>query len=167
MPAATATIIGVAGLALGAAGAYTSYKGQEAQAKASRRSEMLRKQQMHLEASRKRREAIRKMIIQQGLISNNTANAGAGQGSSGNLGGIAAVGTNTAFNASNTSMSENIGGGIFDANADYASAGATVALGTGMGNLGGQLVQNSAAGGRVVESLFGGSGGGQDFSRLY
>jgi len=94
------------------------------------------------------------MLISQGLISNNAANAGVGQQSSGVIGGSQAVGSNTAFNATGVDQSESIGAGIFDANADIASAGATTSLGQGISSFGSNLTANSKAGGRVVDSLF-------------
>lgn len=170
MPAlTTATIIGAVGLGLSAVGSYTQYQGQKSQAKASRRAEMLRKQQMQLESSRKRREQIRQMQISQAQISNNAANSGTGQGSSGVLGGIGAVGTNAAYNVGQINQSEQIGAGIFDANADIASAGSTVALGQGVSAFGSALTTNSEAAGASVDSLFGRStsNSSPDFSRLY
>ena len=149
-----ATIIGGIGLAASVAGTALQYQGQQKQAKASRRAEALRAQQMRLESTRKRREQIRQMLISQGVISNNAANSGVGQNSSGVQGGIAAVGSNTAFNATGVDQSESIGEGLFQANSDIASAGSQIALGQGVSSFGGQLTSNSQAGGRVVESLF-------------
>lgn len=149
-----ATIIGAVGLATSVAGGVVSYMGQQKQARASARAEKLRKQQMVLESARKRREQIRQMLISQGLIANNAANSGVGQSSSGVLGGSAAVASNTAYNNVGVDQGVSIGSGIFDANAQFASAGSTVALGQGFSDLGSQLQRNSEAGGRVVESLF-------------
>jgi len=150
----SATIIGAVGLAASVAGTATAVVGQQKAAGASRRAEKLRSQQMSLEASRKRREQIRQMLISQGLISNNAANAGVGQQSSGVISGSQAVASNTAFNATGVDQSESIGAGIFDANADIASAGATTSLGQGISSFGSNLTANSKAGGRVVDSLF-------------
>lgn len=150
----TATIIGAVGLAASVAGGVTSFVGQQKQAAASRRAERLRERQMKLEADRKRREQIRQMLISQGMISNNAANSGVGLGSSGVLGGSAAVGTNTAFNNLGVDQGVDIGAGIFQANRDIASAGGTVAAGQGLQSLGGQLFSSSTEGGRVVDSLF-------------
>lgn len=149
-----ATVIGAVGLAASVGGTAVSYIGQKKQAGASARAERLRKQQMFLESARKRREQIRQMLISQGMIANNAANSGVGQGSSGVVGGSQAIASNTAFNNVGVDQGTDIGAGIFDANEQFAQAGSTAALGQGIGNLGNQLTSNSEAGGRVVESLF-------------
>jgi hypothetical protein len=149
-----ATVIGAVGLAASVAGGVTQYVGQQKQARASARAERLRKMQMNLEAARKRREQIRQMLISQGMIANNAANSGVGQTSSGVLGGTAAVGTNTAYNNLGVDQGESIGSDIFAANEQVAQAGGTVAAGSGLQQFGGQLVNNSEAGGRVASSLF-------------
>lgn len=164
------------GLAASAAGSYMSYKGAqstakasrqaaEEQASASRQAEAARRQQMNLDALRKRRQSVREANVMRSQAMVAGVNQGAG-GSSSLAGGIAQVTGDQMANESSIAQAQDIGGRIFDANSAYSEAGfrydiarakasTTGAWGSMLTSLGGMAVQNSGTIGRIGNFAFG------------
>lgn len=160
----------VGGLALAAVGTHqtikatkSAEKAQLAQIAAQRRAEQLRQRQMELDAQRKRREALRNMLIARSTALANITAAGAGQGSA--LPG-ATAGIMGQFGRQIQAVNQNqiIGAGMFEANMDSFTAQAANAraqgqagVGQALVSLGGSIVQNVGAIDRVGTTLFSGS----------
>lgn len=153
MAAVTSTIIAAIGLGLSAAGGVVQYIGQQKVAKAQKKQEKIRNQQMNLDLMRQRREALRKALVARALGISNATNQGAGVADSSVQGGIAqAVGQG---NMSLTDINQNgqLGTAMFRANAQEASGAGTAAMGTAIGGFGSGLVQNSTTISRVGASF--------------
>lgn len=153
MALATSTIIAGIGLAVGIASAGVSAYGTMQASEASQDAENLREKQMNLEATRKRREIIRQMILNQAIGKSNAANAGVSVTGDSSVAGAVAQQTNTA--AQNTlavNQSQTIGQGIFDANSRVAGAQAVSAWGQAGQNIGSSIIQNSKTISRVGAS---------------
>lgn len=140
--AALSTIIAGVGLAIGAAGTVTSVNAANASADASKKAEQLRKRQMELESIRQRRSAIRNSLRARSMSLTNATAQGAA-GGSGLQGGYGQIGQQTGENITGVNNAEEIGAGIFNANAASASAGALAAFGSGLSSLGGAIVNNA------------------------
>lgn len=148
-------IIGAAGIGLTAAGAANQYKAskqmaaaQQGAIQAQQRAEAARQTQMNLEASRKRREAVRQAIQARSLAEAN-ANAQGALFSSGLQGGYGQIAGRLGTNVLNTSQNQELGNAIFSANRDassaysqYAGYQSQAALGQGLSSLGGALITN-------------------------
>lgn len=143
MAFATSTIIAAIGLAIAGAGAATSYVGAQKASKAQKRQEGIRKQQMDLDITRKRREAVRKMLAARAMGISNATNQGAVASDSAVQGGIAQA-TQTA-NVSSMELNQNaqLGGDMFTANAQEASGRGTASLGSSLQSWGSGLISNS------------------------
>lgn len=152
LPWITASLA-VVGTGVAVKGYLDQQKAGEASAKASaeieaasRRAEELRKQQLLLETRRRQRDAIRQGIIAKARAVSNATQQGAGQ-SSGLEGGLAQISGVVGQNVLGTSENAQIGLGIFDANADRASAESRLGIartdaqtGAGLYSLGTSLV---------------------------
>ena len=149
MAVVTSTIIAGIGLALGAAGAATNYLGQRKVAKATKKQERVRQQQMNLDVARKRREVVRKLIIARATGVSNATNQGASLGDSAVQGGLFQA-TGTA-NVAGLELNQNadLGGQMFSANAMEASGRGTAAFGSALSSWGSGLIQNSTQISRV------------------
>jgi len=136
--------------------AYTVIQGQRV-AKASKRAEQLRQQQLEAETRRRRREAFRQAQIararatantaaQLGTTAQQTGSAIAGQGGiTGQLDRtVGALGSNL-----------QIGQGLFQANAQIAQAQGQQALGQAVSGFGSFLINNQSTIGRLNQTLFG------------
>jgi hypothetical protein len=149
-PVTLGYIAAVGSVASAGGQAYFSHEASQA----SNRAEQLRKQQMQLEADRKRRETIRQAIVAQSLATARQTAQGVSQGSSvigGAFGQIAGVeGRDINF----TTQSEQIGSGIFAANADQTSASSYASLFQQTGNLSTALFTNAEKIGRIGTNLF-------------
>ena len=151
--ALVAQVIGAAATVGGTA--YGAVQTSQASA-ASKKAEQLRKRQMELELSQKRRAAIRQFQQQR-------ANAAANiQGATGSLEGSAfggAVGGYTSTLGTQLgeySQAGAIGSGIFDANAAYSEASAGASFGSAVSSFGKDLFQSGPAIGRIGATLFNG-----------
>ncbi len=140
---ATTTIIAGIGLGIAAAGAGVQYTGQVKAEKAADKSEQLREQQMNLDAQRKRRQAIREMIINRSIAVSNGVNQGASTNDSSIIGSQSQQTNSAAQNLVATTQSQGIGHGLFKANAEYAAGQGVANLGGNISGFGGQVVQNS------------------------
>jgi len=150
-------------LALAAGGAAMQYQGQRKAAKAQeealaeqRKAEELRRRQMELEAQRKKRDIVRTALASRSRALSTSIAQGAGVGGSGLQGAYGDIAGQTGANLVATNQNLDIGRGIFDANlatsyaySRAASAQSTVALGQGLSSLGGALIRNQEAIGRI------------------
>ena len=149
MAAFSSLIMGV-GLATSLAGSFMQASAQSKMAKeqsaASKRAEDARQQQMQLDASRRRRQAVRdSMLARSQAMAVGTAQ-GASQGSS--VAGAMAQATATGFqNQQTTQSAEILGAEVFSANRAYADATAKgtskMAWGGAISSLGGMLMNNA------------------------
>ena len=137
------TIIAAIGLGLGAVGTAVTVVGQQKQAKAQKKAETLRENQMNLEASRTRRQQVREMLAARGAALTAGADQGAGEGS-GIAGGLAQIAGTGGSAITATNQNQTIGQNIFAANRQYASGGSMASFGGGISSLGGALIKNSA-----------------------
>lgn len=164
--AGAATTLGGAIGTIGTIGALGStgmqlYYGQQAAA-ASQEAEMLRKQQMELEANRARRQAIRDSMMAYYTGINNEASSGATVGNdTSTYGGLLGqTSGNLAYNINAIDQNERIGGALFDVNASRANASGMADLFGGSNKLFNQLANptNAFALGRVgtagIPSIF-------------
>lgn len=162
MAAFTATTIAAIGLAVSAVGVGTSVYGavqqgnaQKKMAEEQKKQEAIRKQQMNLEAMRRKREIIRQSQMAQAK-SLATAGAQGGAESSGFAGALGTI-SGGAGNASlATSQNEELGNSMFASNArmaglmgDAAQSGTISSAGSGLGSLGGALINQSKTISRV------------------
>lgn len=140
--AAFTTIATGIGLALGAGGLAIQVKGQQEQAQAQQKAEKARKQQMALDAARRRRETIREAIAARSLALSNATAQGAGEGS-GIQGGFAGIAAQAGRNILDTNQNVELGTKIFNANMDAASGQSLAAFGGGVRDLGGTILDNN------------------------
>lgn len=155
MPAVS-SIIAAVGVAAGIAGTATSYVSQREAASAQKKviaaqnvAEATRKQQMDLDATRKKREIIRQaQVARAAAIS--TANAQGAGDTSALEGAQGAISGQSGVNLTGVAQNQELGSRIFDANAavgagraQEAAAGSLGAAGSGISSLGGALVKNA------------------------
>lgn len=143
-------IAGIIGTAVSLAGAVIGYSAQQKminqQAAASKKAENSREQQMQLDASHRRRQAVRESIIARATALSIGTSQGAGEGSgvAGAMGNAISMGVE---NVKTTNATEILGSRVFDANREYFEATrkgqAGMALGQGLQSLGGALVSNA------------------------
>ena len=137
--AAGGMLLGVVGQAFGLIGGLKT-------AKAEKKAEKLREQQMNLEAARKKRENIRTALISKAEVTSNAVANGAGD-SSALEGGIAGI--QNQANRQNVAVEQDrqIGAGIFKQNRKAAAGRSLAGIGEGiasMGSLFGQSGQYSS-----------------------
>lgn len=136
---AIGTALGVAGTAASIGGTVASTLQAQEAAEAQRRAEALRERQMRLNATRERREIIRQAMINRAFGLNAQASSGAEVAGSSAYGGLLGGNTTAAQNSLLASrQNEEIGAGIFQANADASSAEAnsrTFGSAAGLGNI--------------------------------
>ena len=166
MAAITAITLGVA-LAGAATTGYGMYKGNKAgkaMEEATIRREKLNEQRMKLEAANQRRKATREMLAARAMSLANASAAGA-QFGSGYAGGQAQIGSSYGTNMGIINQNENIGEGIFAANADIARASRDQNTAQGIMNLGKDIFASSQAIGRIGATGwgFGDSGSGYNY----
>lgn len=148
------TIVAVFGLGLGAIGTGVTIAGQNKQAKAQKRAETLRENQMNLEASRTRRQQVREMLAARGAALTAGVDQGASEGS-GLAGGLAQVAGTGASGLVATQQNQSIGQSMFSANRAYAAGGTMAGFGSGISSLGGALVKNSSTIGKLGNYMAG------------
>lgn len=153
---ATSLAIAAAGLAVAAVGAGTSVygavKSNEANKEkiaAEQQSEDLRKQQMELDASRRRREVVRQSVMARAQAESTTTEQGASIGSS-LPGAFGSISGRTGVNTLGINQNEQIGQGMFAANMeglnasrDAANASTISSIGGGMTTLGNAALTNA------------------------
>lgn len=145
------------GLGLSVVGTIVSASAQarmaEDQKKASIRAENARRQEMELNANRKRRDAIRQMLTQRSTALTVGTAQGAGQGS-GVAGAIAQSVATGNQQIQTVGAAEQIGHRVFDANIQYAKATARgqkgMAFGSALSSVGSLFMSAAPAFGRVA-----------------
>ena len=139
----TSTIIAAIGLAIAGVGAAVTFTGAQKAAKAQKRQEGIRRQQMDLDITRKRREAVRKMLAARALGISNATNQGAVATDSAVVGGISQA-VQTA-NVSSMELGQNaqLGGDMFSANAQEANGRGISSLGGAMQSWGSGMISNA------------------------
>ena len=149
---AIAAIIGagaaVAGTGIAAYATIQSGNAQRKQMKAQEQAEAARRQQMNLDAIRRRREMIRQAQVARATALSTAENQGASEGS-GIEGALGQISGQTGSNILGSSQNQELGNRIFDANAlasTYAqqasNANSMAAFGGQLQSLGGTLVKN-------------------------
>jgi hypothetical protein len=117
-------------------GSVLGFIGQSKQAKAAKKAERARKRQMELDAMRKRRESIRQAQVARAEAESSAVSQGAGAGS-GLAGGLAQITSQQNQNLQYSFQDQQLGERVFKANAQYASAGTLIGIGSGISSLGG------------------------------
>ena len=167
-----AGIIGAIGLATSAIGLFQANNAQNratrVQSQISAQSQQVEKQrelQMHLDAMRLRREAIRQMVVTRSQALSNATLAGAGD-SSGLQGGLSQESAKGRQNVLGIYTNEDIGKEIFQRNEAISQLGtqlnqaqADVQAGQGLFNLGSSILGSATTVARIGTSLFSGSRG--------
>lgn len=148
-----ATAIAVAGLALGAMGAYTSYKGAQAQARTAKREAETRRQEAALKKVGDLRKNIRMMQLAQANAQAQAGAQGMGFGSSAYAGAMGGITQTAGLSAQNINRGFNFASQYADYNVQYAQAGQTQALGAGLTNLGGTMISGSGMFSRVGQQV--------------
>lgn len=133
--AGIAAAFSIAGSVAGMAGSFMQFKGQE-------KAEELRKNQMKLEATRARREQVRKVQVDSAKAKAAAWNQGAGT-SSALSGGVAQIQNQGNRNVVAISQDEDIGEGMFKANQQIARGGLVSSLGSGISSLGNAVANNA------------------------
>ena len=144
---AFSSIAAVAGLAIGAFGAYQQYSGAKAQASAVKKENLARKQAADLQSRRNRRQSIREAL----LAGAQSQSAGSFQGMFGSVmsGANAGIQNTSARSQVNENQNQQIGAQINAAQTQYANAGTQMALGQGVQSIGGSIYNGSDSLGRV------------------
>lgn len=130
-----------AALALSVVGTAVGVYGTIKQGQAMKKAEQLRKKQMDLDATRRRREIVRQATIARSTALANATASGSAQGS-GLQGGQASITANAGNQIVQTNQAQEIGAGIFSANAQAAQYGTIASVGQGLGNLGNSMFNN-------------------------
>lgn len=143
-PVAAALIGG--GMVLSAYGQYGQYK-------ASRKADAIRQRQVQLEATRLKREAIRKGQVARAQATARAYNQGAGE-SSALAGGQAQVAAQTGRQVTSINQDSALSAGLFSANTEYAKSGAVVSAGEGITSVGNTIASNADTIDRASQSLF-------------
>ena len=133
---------GAAAVALMAAGTAVSSYGAFGQYKATKTAEKLRLRQAELEATRARREQIRRGQVARAQATARAYNQGAGE-SSALAGGQSQVVAQTARNVQGIGQDIELSKSLFGTNRDYAQAGAVVSIGDGITSVGKTLAANA------------------------
>lgn len=129
--AAAATVIGTG----------VSAFGQIQASQASEKAERLRKRQLNLTSARRRREAVREALVARSTATANATNQGA-QFGSGLAGGQSQIQGAAGRSIQDTNQAQDIGVGIFSANAAIARGRGLESIGGGISSLGGAIGQN-------------------------
>lgn len=143
-----AGIAGAIGAAATAAGTVMSFAGQNKADKASKRAEKLRENQMNIESQRSRRQIIRQALVARSDALSNATAQGAAQGS-GLAGGIAQIGGDAGRNITDVNQNQALGTSMFAANRQIAAGQTMASTGNGISSLGGTLIKNQDAIGRL------------------
>lgn len=146
--------VGAAGTIAGLAGTALQYSGQKKAASAAAEAERLRQAQANVDAIRQRRQVVRQAIVARGDAISNAAGQGAGLGS-GVAGGLAQIGGQEGQNLTAIDNAQSIGNKTFAANAAQSQGQSLAATGQGLSSLGGALVKNQDAIGRLGAYTFG------------
>jgi hypothetical protein len=145
---------GPASVALLGVGTAISAYGQYGQYKAQRKADAIRQRQVQLEATRQRREQLRRGQVARAQATARAYNQGAGD-SSALAGGTSQITAQTGRAVTGTNQDAELSAGLFGANAEAAKAGAIVSIGEGISSVGGAIGSNADTLNRASTSLFG------------
>lgn len=151
----TAIATGI-GLALSAVGLGVQMNAVDDAATAQNKAEAARKKQMELDALRRRRETIREAIAARSLALSNATAQGAAEGS-GLLGGYAQIAGQAGRNILATDQNVQLGGQIYDANSQFASAQSKASAAGGVVDIGKTILTNNKKIAQIGDTLFGGA----------
>lgn len=161
---ALATAIAAVGVGLGIAGLVGGYSASKENAAAQQQAiaaqqeaERLRKQQMDLDAMRRRREIIRSSVAARSAsLATTTAQGAAYEGGSSLPGAYGSISGRTGVNTLGVNQNQEIGWGIFDAHQNQltaysraAEAQSKQAMWGGLTQLGGTLISNAGTLGKM------------------
>lgn len=175
MPAVS-TLIAAAGLGLAAGSTYMSYKSSQQANQANQqaiaaqqKAEELRKEQMDLDATRRRREILRQSVAARSAsLAVTTSQGAAYEGGSALPGSYGSISGRTNVNAAGVNQNQEIGTGIFQAHAEQltayraaANAQSQQAMWQGLSSLGSALISNAGTidkvgtymGGKIGQAL--------------
>lgn len=141
-------LAGLAGTAATLAGTAMQFKGQSDAAEGERRAERIRQAQMNVEAQRQRRQIVRQAVIARAEAQSNATAQGAAQGS-GLAGGLGQIQGQSGTAAADVNQNQQLGTQMFGANRAIARGQTTASFGSGISSLGGALVKNQDAIGRL------------------
>lgn len=137
------TVLGLVGTFVSASAAITQ---AEETKRASIAAENARRQQMQLDANRRRRQAVRESLVARATALSVGTNQGAGQGT-GVAGAMAQATATGRQNVQTTNSAEVLGNRVFDANIAYAEAVAkgqkAMAFGSLISSIGGALTSSA------------------------
>lgn len=174
---AIAAIVGaasaVAGAGISGYAAVESSNANRKQMAAQRRAEEARRQQMNLDATRRRREMLRQAQVARAQAVSTASNQGASEGS-GLAGALGQIEGQTGSNILGLNQNQELGNRIFDANAlastyaqQAASANAFGAVGSQLQSLGGSLIKNEGLINKFGTYFSSPKTQGQSFSGIY
>lgn len=151
---AIGTIIALTGLAITAASAGTSAYFQQQASKASEKAEGVRKKMMKLEASRKRRKAIREGIIARSEAAAAAGARGINPGSSPFAAALDTASAGSDRTVANIGQNEQAAGSLFTANAANARASGNQGVADAAAGVGAGLFKNSKEIGNTLTQQF-------------
>ena len=137
-------------LAVAAVGTVAQIKGAQRAADAQKEAQRLEVQRANLQSARERRNALRQSIVARA----NALTVGANQGAMDGSGIAAATGqavSDGSYNMLGVNQGQELGRGIIRANGAYSNAQTMMATGAGLSSLGGAILNNSEAIGRVIQ----------------
>lgn len=143
-PVAAALIGG--GMVVSAYGQYGQYKTQ-------RKADALRQRQVQLEATRLKREQLRKAQVARAQATARAYNQGAGE-SSALAGGLSQITGQTGRAVQAINQDAKLSEGLFNINTEYAKAGAITNIGEGITSVGNTIAGNADTINRASASLF-------------
>lgn len=142
-----------AGAIAAIAGSAFGFVGAMEQSAATKKAEKARKQQMRLDATRRRREVLRQAQVARATATSNATNQGA-QFSSALAGAQAGISGAAGRETLAVNQNEMVGNKIFEANQAFASGGNLISFGSGISNLGGAFANALPVFSRQTNSVF-------------
>jgi hypothetical protein len=158
------TLVAAAGVAIAGAGLYMNYEaGQDkadadqAAIAAQQEQQQLRKQQMDLDATRRRREILRQSVAARSAsLAITTAQGAAVEGGSALPGAQGSIAGRFGVNTVGVNQNQAIGWGMFDAHSDQLTAYSQAAdaqsrqsFAQGLSSLGGAMITNAGSIGKI------------------
>ena len=134
-------------------GMVVSAYGQYGQYKAQRKADALRQRQVQLEATRLKREQLRKAQVARAQATARAYNQGAGE-SSALAGGLSQITGQTGRAVTAINQDAKLSEGLFNINSEYAKAGAISNIGEGITSIGNTIAGNADTINRASASLF-------------
>jgi hypothetical protein len=124
------------------------YSGQKEAAAGAQRAEKLREAQSEMEGNRQRRQIVRQAVLARSEALTNATGQGASEGS-GLAGGYGQIQGQSGGALAGSAQNQQLGQQMFAANRQIAAGQTTASTGGGVSSLGGALVKNQEAIGRL------------------